>query len=259
VANLIPVMEIFGPTVQGEGRMIGRKTMFLRTGGCDYKCSWCDSKFTWDGSEKATMMTPQEVLDSIVSISGGEQLILATGQIALNFNHVTISGGNPALIGSAMSEFIELCASHNIHVGVETQGSKWQEWFYDVDDLCISPKPPSSGMVTNFDILHDIIAKLVARNMQEGYVGLYDDPYLKVVVFNDEDFQFAKRVHQLHPTLDMFVSVGNTAPYEPGEIRERLLNDLEGLWNRLLADPEMNNVRALPQLHTLVWNNKRSV
>ncbi|MDF0142324.1 7-carboxy-7-deazaguanine synthase QueE, partial [Staphylococcus pseudintermedius] len=44
----IPVLEIFGPTIQGEGRVIGRKTMFVRTAGCDFRCSWCDSKFTWD-------------------------------------------------------------------------------------------------------------------------------------------------------------------------------------------------------------------
>lgn len=34
----IPVMEIFGPTVQGEGMVIGQKTMFVRTAGCDYRC-----------------------------------------------------------------------------------------------------------------------------------------------------------------------------------------------------------------------------
>lgn len=39
----MPIMEIFGPTIQGEGLVIGRKTMFVRTGGCDYSCSWCDS------------------------------------------------------------------------------------------------------------------------------------------------------------------------------------------------------------------------
>ena len=48
----IPVIEIFGPTIQGEGAVIGLKTMFVRTAGCDYSCSWCDSSFTWDGTGK---------------------------------------------------------------------------------------------------------------------------------------------------------------------------------------------------------------
>lgn len=39
----IPVLEIFGPTIQGEGMVVGQKTMFIRTAGCDYSCAWCDS------------------------------------------------------------------------------------------------------------------------------------------------------------------------------------------------------------------------
>ena len=35
----VPVMEIFGPTIQGEGMVIGQKTMFVRTAGCDYSCA----------------------------------------------------------------------------------------------------------------------------------------------------------------------------------------------------------------------------
>ncbi|MCB6939963.1 4Fe-4S cluster-binding domain-containing protein, partial [Agathobacter rectalis] len=79
----IPVLEIFGPTIQGEGRVIGRKTMFVRTAGCDYRCSWCDSSFTWDGSMKdeIQMMTAEEIYDRLYEIGGD------------CFNHVTISGG----------------------------------------------------------------------------------------------------------------------------------------------------------------------
>ena len=78
----IPVLEIFGPTIQGEGRVIGRKTMFVRTAGCDYRCSWCDSAFTWDGSAKEDikLMTAEEIYDALLEIGGHR------------FNHVTISG-----------------------------------------------------------------------------------------------------------------------------------------------------------------------
>ena len=58
----LPVLEIFGPTFQGEGRAIGQKTMFVRTAGCDYHCDWCDSAFTWDGSEKPIRMTADEAV-----------------------------------------------------------------------------------------------------------------------------------------------------------------------------------------------------
>ncbi len=42
-SNEIRVSEIFGPTIQGEGVLIGLPTVFVRSGGCDYRCSWCDS------------------------------------------------------------------------------------------------------------------------------------------------------------------------------------------------------------------------
>ena len=39
--------------------------MFVRTGGCDYHCDWCDSAFTWDGSEKPKRMTTDEVIEQL--------------------------------------------------------------------------------------------------------------------------------------------------------------------------------------------------
>ena len=59
----IPVMEIFGPTIQGEGMVIGQKTMFVRTAGCDYSCAWCDSCFYmgWSGKDQIKQMTAEEI------------------------------------------------------------------------------------------------------------------------------------------------------------------------------------------------------
>jgi 7-carboxy-7-deazaguanine synthase len=129
----MPVLEIFGPTIQGEGAVIGKKTVFIRTAGCDYKCSWCDSAFTWDGTGKADiqMMTCAEIIKELETID------------FKNFKHVTISGGNPALI-EQIGELIDALKKRNVKVCLETQGSIWQEWMLQVDDLTISPKPPSS-------------------------------------------------------------------------------------------------------------------
>ena len=104
----IPVLEIFGPTIQGEGRVIGRKTMFVRTAGCDYRCSWCDSAFTWDGSAKEDikLMTAEEIYDALLEIGGHR------------FNHVTISGGNPALI-KGIQELVDLFEDKHIYTALE--------------------------------------------------------------------------------------------------------------------------------------------
>ena len=43
-----PVIEVFGPTIQGEGAEAGLPTHFVRFGGCDYRCSWCDTMYAVD-------------------------------------------------------------------------------------------------------------------------------------------------------------------------------------------------------------------
>lgn len=236
----IPVIEMFGPTIQGEGAVIGVKTMFVRTYGCDYRCNWCDSAFTWDGSakDKVTMLTPQEVLSGLLDLAGE------------NFDCVTISGGNPALIGEAMGAFIRLLHERGIQAAIETQGSRWQEWFNEVDVLTISPKPPSSGMETDWDRLDEIMDR-VHKN---GKAAAHS---LKVVVFDQEDYEYARKVHFRYPEVPLFLQPGNDNVTEEGDISGRLLDRLEWLFQQVIADPQMNRARVLPQLHALVWHNKR--
>jgi 7-carboxy-7-deazaguanine synthase len=261
----MPVMEVFGPTIQGEGMVVGRKTMFVRTGGCDYSCAWCDSAFTWNGEQKATMMTAQEVWDQLEEI-GTVQVRTETPDgpdecfwwPTRNFNHVTISGGNPALIGAAMNDFIDICHNNGVQIGLETQGSRWQDWFYKINDLTISPKPPSSGMTTDWGKLDAIVEKLYASDLV--------DYSLKVVIFDDADFEFAKEVYRRYVTEKgtayrsmFYVSVGNEDAKTEEKIAGRLLDKLDWLWSKVLADPDCNDWKPLPQLHTLVWDNKRGV
>ncbi len=232
-------MEIFGPTIQGEGMVIGQKTMFVRTAGCDYSCAWCDSSFTWDGSGKdlITQMDAEEIWAELKRM--GEE----------RFSFVTISGGNPALLKN-LSELVDLLKENSIKVGLETQGSKWQEWFYNIDELTISPKPPSSKMVTNFDMLDEIIGKLHTRQIS-----------LKVVIFNDEDFNYAKKLHKRYPEVPFFLQVGNDdiATVDQDTLVHQLLEKYSWLIDKVVEDRDLNNVKVLPQLHTYIWGNKRGV
>ncbi|MBM7580216.1 7-carboxy-7-deazaguanine synthase QueE [Jeotgalibacillus terrae] len=236
-----PVLEIFGPTVQGEGMVIGQKTMFVRTAGCDYSCSWCDSAFTWDGSAKDEIrrLTAEEILDELKTAGGNL------------FEHVTISGGNPALLRN-LSELVDLLHSEGIRVALETQGSIWQDWFMDIDDLTLSPKPPSSGMKPNMGILDDIIEKLSKSQY---------DHSLKVVIFDEEDLKFAEDLHTRYPKVPFYLQTGNDQVHE--EKDERLIPNLiaryEWLIDKVMENSRLNQVRVLPQLHTYVWGNKRGV
>lgn len=47
-ADTLTVSEVFGPTVQGEGPTCGRPASFIRLGGCNLTCTWCDTSYTWD-------------------------------------------------------------------------------------------------------------------------------------------------------------------------------------------------------------------
>ncbi|MGG4454756.1 7-carboxy-7-deazaguanine synthase QueE [Brevibacillus porteri] len=239
---MIPVLEIFGPTIQGEGMVIGQKTMFVRTAGCDYRCSWCDSAFTWDGSarDEIQQMSPEAIWEELTRLGGDR------------FSHVTISGGNPALL-AGIGDLLALLKEHGIRTAIETQGSKWQAWLPLIDDITISPKPPSSGMETDFQALDRIVHEL----LEQKHPGLS----LKVVVFNDADFAYARTIHQRFPEVPFYLQPGNSdlSDADTPRLRDKLLESFEWLIDQAMATPDMNDAKVLPQLHALVWGNKRGV
>lgn len=240
MSGKIPVLEIFGPTIQGEGMVAGQKTMFVRTGGCDYRCAWCDSAFTWDGSQKATPMKADDILAELKQIAGDR------------FSHVTISGGNPAL-HSGIDALVERFREKGIASAVETQGSFWQDWLLAVDEVTVSPKPPSSKMTTDWSRLDTFMKRLA-----EEQVGHHS---LKVVIFDEEDLTYAKQVHERYPDVLFYLQVGNDdlETPEPARLRDHLLEKYEWLVARAMDEPRLNDVRVLPQIHALLWGNKQGV
>lgn len=233
----IPVMEIFGPTIQGEGMVMGQKTMFVRTAGCDYSCSWCDSKFTWDGTGKSVMMNASDIAEQLEEL--GKQA----------FSHVTISGGNPAL-HKGIGELVALCQENGWQTAVETQGSIWQDWLLEIDEVTVSPKPPSSGMILDYSKLDAMLGRLSVSKAS-----------LKVVVFDEGDFFFAEQLHLRYPAFPFFLQVGNddTATADDEQLTQHLLERYQWLIDQHLSSTVMNDAKVLPQLHTLLWGNKRGV
>jgi 7-carboxy-7-deazaguanine synthase len=87
VSATLVVAETFGPTVQGEGPSCGRRCSFVRLGGCNLKCKWCDTPETWDASrfdlrQTLTRRTVADIMDwlmiddpHMVVITGGEPLL----------------------------------------------------------------------------------------------------------------------------------------------------------------------------------------
>ena len=138
-----------------------------------------------------------------------------------------------------------------IELAMETQGTVFQEWMKQIDDVTISPKPPSSKMETDFGRLERVMAGLDQGD------GSYN---LKVVVFDDHDFEYAAEIHLKYPGIPFYLQVGN--PYLGNNVEnhtQKLLERYGQLVDITMNDPRMNDARVLPQLHTLLWSNRQGV
>lgn len=238
MSKLLPVSEIYGPVAQGEGLLMGVPTIFVRFGGCDYRCSWCDTLYAvlptfW---KEWTRMTPQEIVDQLTALN-------------THIKHITLSGGNPAM--HDLSEFLDLVRTLGYTTAIETQGTIYQTWMWRVNHVTVSPKPPSSGNVTAPDL--STLKQLVHLVDYKG-----SPSSLKVVVFDDVDYEYAKMIHREFPSTPLTLQVGT---YQNPELDTGLdiLDDLKALQAKTLADPLMANVRVLPQLHTLLYGLKRGI
>lgn len=239
MADSIRISEIYGPVIQGEGAVIGKPTVFVRTGGCDYRCSWCDSKFAVLPEHRYEWhrMDARQVLEEVKRMSPRPIL-------------VTLSGGNPAL--QPLGALIRLGLRDGYSFAIETQGTVAKAWFRDLDHLTISPKPPSSGMETDWGKLERCVAA----------GGVRTKTTLKVVVFDDADYAYAREAASRFPGVPTYLQAGNDRPPGSGDNPEpsvrRLLERYAWLSERVLADG-WNEATVLPQLHVLVHGNKRGV
>ena len=229
----ILISEIFGPVIQGEGALIGRPTVFVRTGGCDYRCDWCDTLYAVlpQFKNEWSPMSAHRVLDVVQQLSPNPIL-------------VTLSGGNPAL--QPLESLLDLGHERGYSFATETQGSVFKSWFAKLDYLVLSPKPPSSQMTTNWDVLAQCVLSC-ARNIS-----------LKIVVFDEDDYSFAREVYRRFPDVDFYLQVGSDIAADAIEYSLQTGDKINWLLGRVLCD-NWHDATILPQLHTLIWGQKRGV
>jgi organic radical activating enzyme len=117
--NNLPLMEHFY-TLQGEGYHTGRAAYFLRLGGCDVGCVWCDVKESWDANKH-----PQVSIESMaqwVKESGTEMAVITGGEPLMH----NLNGLTDCLQNLGIETNIETSGSHPL-------SGKWN-W------ICVSPK-----------------------------------------------------------------------------------------------------------------------
>lgn len=148
----LPVMESFY-TIQGEGFHQGRAAYFIRLGGCDVGCTWCDVKESWDATVHPHFNIEQIVDKALLEIQNKELLAVVTG-------------GEPSL--HPLDELTLALKRAGFQTNIETSGSsplsgKW-DW------ICLSPKKFKAPLQENL---------LMADE-------------LKVIVYNRSDFKWAE-------------------------------------------------------------------
>jgi len=117
--SLLPVMEAFG-TVQGEGAFTGQAAWFIRLGGCDVGCTWCDVKESWDAAAH-----PVRSVDDLVA-----EALEQPARIAV------ITGGEPAM--HELGPLTHALRAAGFRTHIETSGAHplSGEWHW----ICFSPK-----------------------------------------------------------------------------------------------------------------------
>jgi len=236
-----PVVELFGPTVQGEGPDAGKPAYFVRFGGCDWRCSWCDSMHAVDPAQvraNAERLSTTDIVERLGALPSGPRLVV-------------LSGGNPALLH--LGNLVDELQLGGHQVAVETQGSHWREWLGHVDRLVVSPKPPSSGMATpaHAEQFALFAEQLAATGKRHGA--------LKVVVFDEDDLSWAQDLHTAYPQFPFYLSAGT----DPGTDDELTIRSLRAryrwLCEAVAPRPALADCHVLPQLHVIAWGTAKGV
>lgn len=121
---LYPIVEVF-ESIQGEGMFLGLGASFIRLGGCNLRCSWCDTKHSFD-----VQATPKLDIDTILNTWNFAQPI------------VVITGGEPTLHN--LGPLVHALKERDKYVTIETNGTNPVPEEWGIDWITVSPKPGSN-------------------------------------------------------------------------------------------------------------------
>ena len=169
--QLLPVMEHFY-TIQGEGFHQGRAAYFVRLGGCDVGCVWCDVKDSWDANAHPKMSV-SEIAATIIEI--------IPSQISTAFKPlVVITGGEPLM--HDLTELTNSLQAKGFETNIETSGAHPLSGSWDW--ICLSPKKFKAPLPEVVPFAHE----------------------LKVVIFNQSDFKWAEEyAAQVSPGCKLYL------------------------------------------------------
>ena len=211
----IPIVEIFN-SIEGEGVRAGKLCTFIRTAGCNLRCSYCDTTYSHDVSS-ATQMTLKEIIDKVEE---------------LDCPLVTITGGEPLINPEVTVSLIPWLLEKGFDINIETNGSvdinKVTRHRHDKLMFTVDWKSPSSGMNNHM--------------LTTNPTTMKPKDVLKFVVGSQEDLEEMLRVIQ-----DKLIVAQIFVSPVFGQIE---LSDIVDF----LKQHKLYNVRLQVQLHKIIWD-----
>jgi 7-carboxy-7-deazaguanine synthase len=222
------IAEIFY-SVQGEGNLTGVPSIFVRTSGCNLRCSWCDTPYTsWnpEGGE----MSVDEILDRTTEFSAAR--------------HIVLTGGEP-MIAPGIVELSQRFRERGMHITIETAGTVFAA--VECDLMSISPKLSNSTPEGRFRGQHERlrIQQDVLRRLMAGY-----DYQLKFVIAREEDVEEARAV-----ASQVGAPASKVILMPEGITAETL--DRRGAWIAEIC--KQYGFRFSPRLQVHLYGNRRGV
>ena len=152
--RFLPLVEEFY-SIQGEGYNTGKAAYFVRLGGCDIGCSWCDTRYSWN-SDLHPLVDSNKIVENIIA-SGSDSVV--------------VTGGEPLMWN--LDYLCSLLRRKKIKTFLETSGS--YSISGDWDWICLSPKknlPPESEICSLADELKIIVEDKTDFEWAEKYSDL---------------------------------------------------------------------------------------
>ena len=235
--SALPINELFH-SIQGEGKLAGVPSTFVRTAGCNLRCWFCDSYHTsweptgaWSGVE--------EVLSRIESLPG---------------EHVVLTGGEPT-VHEGSTDLLTALSERGYHTTVETNGTRFLET--GIDLASVSPKLASStphgenapANLSGWDERHE--ERRIDLDALCSLIESY--PFqLKFVVTGREDVpEITALVERLREASSARIRDSDVLVMAEGVTREQLDERRE-----LVAEvARETGYRYTPRLHVDLWDD----
>ncbi len=240
----LPVTEVFH-TVQGEGPSTGVRAVFVRLGGCNLSCSWCDTPYTWDASRfdlRAEIRpTGLEALRRALDDAGAPLLILTGGEPLL---HQHTAGWR---------ELVTAAHLRGMRVEVETNGTKIPDDLHPigltaVQRYVVSPKLAHAGMTPRQRIVSDALDTFAD-------LATHGRAVFKFVVRAGDAWQLRDDIQ----AVAALVAAHKLPPHAVWVMPEGTTADAVLTGTRALAAPAIARGWNLSsRLHTLIWGGERA-